>query len=242
MGDMGYDDELENSDDLNSDALNDEFDAATREFDLRAKEEQERISRVVENADKPIKWQNIKPMQASAAIKRSRQMVFLKALAEFGTLTQAAKVAKINPSTHRGWLDKDPWFREQFKDALQQYRDLVAEEIHNRAIHGVEVPIVGKVQTELGPEDRIIGTKTVKSDLLLMFHAKRVDPSYRDDHQPVQDDKPVESVSPLTRITITLDTMESRRVITVGPDKQALPPGDVTDITATDVTDTDTEE
>ena len=174
----------------------------------------------VENGNKPIKWHQPKPVHAGQAVKRTRQVIFLKALAEFGTLTQAAKVARVNAATHRKWLDADPWFREQFKEALQNYRDLVAEEIHNRAIHGVEVPIIGKVQTELGPEDAIIGHKTVKSDLLLMFHAKRVDPAYRDNHvQERTDDTPVETVSPLTRITITLDTMEQRRTIDITPGK-----------------------
>ncbi len=68
------------------------------------------------------------------------------------------------------------------------------------------------MQTALGVEDRVIGHKIVKSDLLLMFHAKRHIPEFRDKYEaPKEEEKKVETISPMTRITIRLDMIEGRK-------------------------------
>ena len=188
------------------------------------------------NGDKVIEWVSSKPQKVADSIKRSRQISFLNAYKVCGNITQAAKAAGINSATTLTWRDKDQWFLRRFAEAIQEYRDSLEQEIHNRAVTGVEVPIIGKIQTPMGPEDAIIGKKTVKSDLLMIFHAKRHIVEYRDRQDPYKDDsRPSETVSPLTRITASLDMMKarmqeqipvpSRAVIDVTPQK-ALPPAD----------------
>lgn len=217
---------------------------------------------IVENADERVNWRPLPPTKeeralakaekasiSAASIKRTRQIQFLRVFAEVGNPTQACKAIGINSSTRRAWVEKDPWFREQFKAASEEYADAVIAEVHNRAINGVEVPIIGKKQVQVGtrdngdpifaPEDVVIGVKTVKSDVLLMFHAKKVIPAYREDYVDQKDnEKPIESVSPMSRITIQLDVMGDRKKaeipsIFVQPQAQ-LPPGPVIDVEPTD--------
>lgn len=172
----------------------------------------DQLNSEIENASLPIKWVNSKPAKVGDAIKRTRQVKFLKAFATCGLINKACKMVGINYNTEHAWRSgKDPWYTEQFNIALQEYKELIEEEIHHRAIEGEEVAIIGKVQTEFGPEDRIIGHKRVKSDLLLMFQAKRHIPEFRDSHEAKKDvEKPTEAVSPIARISIRLDMISSR--------------------------------
>lgn len=162
------------------------------------------------DSEAPVTWIDPpKPISSRDAIKRARQIVFLKAFAETGNISQVCKAIGINYTTQREW-HKDSWYAKHFKDAYQQYQDRIELEVHNRAIVGEQVPIIGKVQTPFGPEDRIIGYKTVKSENLLMFQAKRHIPEYRDKYEP-KDEKPIDINSPMTRITVRLDMIAQRQ-------------------------------
>jgi hypothetical protein len=190
-------------------------------------------------SDKPVRWNGATPMQTKQAITRIRQQQFLKAFAQCGNITAACKAIKINASTQRNWHN-DPSYASQFKDAYQEYCDLIRGEIHNRAIVGEQVPIIGKKMTPFGPEDTILGYKTVKSDILLMFHAKPHMPEYRDNYkEQVQETRP-QSESPISRIMIRLDMIDSRqqvslpagngiRVIDIQADQRQLTEGDLVD-------------
>ncbi len=167
------------------------------------------------NSEKPIVWTPNPPaIKPGAALKRTRQIAFLKAFAECGTISRACRAIGINMATEQRWRN-EPWYGVQFKDALQQYRDLIETEVHNRAIVGEQVPIIGKVAGPFGMEDKIIGHKTVKSDLLLMFHGKRHIMEYRDKYEPPKEEKPQETGSPMARITIRLDMMSKRQQVEV---------------------------
>ena len=192
--------------------------------------EQDRdITAIIENTDKPILWKDAKIQRANAGAKRIRQVAFLKALAQCGMVSQACKAIGINTETERRWRQSaDKWYTAQFKDALQFYRDSIEQEVHNRAIVGEQVPIIGRIQTPLGPEDAIIGHKTVKSDLLLMFHAKRHIREYKDEPGKEKDEKPVEVVSPMARISIRLDMISERKQQSI---EGIVNSGDVIDIT-----------
>ncbi len=172
------------------------------------------------NSEVPIKWNGTQHIKVRDAIKRTRQMAFLKALAELGTISHACKAAGVNSNTERGWRDtNDPWYAEQFRDALQSFRDLVEREVHVRAVEGVDEPIIGRVSTPtpMGfmTEDKIIGYKKKKSDLLLIFHAKRHIPEYREKPPEVKDDKPTETGSPMARITVRLEMMSKRQQVEI---------------------------
>jgi hypothetical protein len=69
-------------------------------------------------------------------------------------------------------------FHEAVEIAKGLARDMVVAEIRRRAVEGVDRPLVfqgGKTGE----------TITEKSDLLLMFYAKQLDPSFRENYQPV---------------------------------------------------------
>ncbi len=91
--------------------------------------------------------------------------------------------------------------------------------MHVRAVDGIDEPIIGRVSTP-GPfgmttEDKIIGYKKKKSDLLLIFHAKRHIPEYRDKPPEVKDEKPTETGSPMARITVRLEMMSKRQQVEI---------------------------
>lgn len=52
---------------------------------------------------------------------------FVKAYARTGTLTAAAKLVGISPSTHRKWLADDPLYREAFEAAFDAITDALEE-------------------------------------------------------------------------------------------------------------------
>lgn len=181
---------------------------------------------LAENTDTAIEWTGGTDGVNSLAksIKRKRQLSFLRAFEACGNISQASKAIGVNAASVRNWREQDEWFRKQFADSLQGYHDSIEQEIHNRAIIGEEVAIIGKVQTPAGPEDAIIGHKRVKSDLLLMFHAKRHIREYRDKYEPdSENEKPSETVSPMTRVLVRIETMSTRQT-------ESLPPGPVIDI------------
>ena len=194
------------------------------------------IMDLVAGTDKSIQWTDgTDDIQAlSATLKRRRQINFLKAYMDCGTIRTACTSTGINPSSVRQWRENDEWFRKQYADAEQNYRDLIEQEVHDRAIIGEQVPIVGKVLTPAGREDQIIGYKTVKSDLLLMFHAKRHIREYRDKYAPdPEGDKPVRE-SPMVQINVLIDRIAEKATIALPPSNPAqLHPSDddVIDIT-----------
>ena len=168
------------------------------------------------NSPNPVQWMPNLPIKANAAIKRTRQMMFLEAFKECGTITKACKAAKINASTVRKWNDTpDQWWREQFKNALQAFRDSIQDDIHEWATKGTTEPIIGKVQTPLGAEDQIIGYKQSRNALITMFNAKRHIPEFREDYKSKEDEKPQQAESPMARITIRLDMMANRQKVSV---------------------------
>jgi len=172
-------------------------------------------------SEKPVKWTNPEMMKrATDATKRTRQVAFLKALSELGMVGPACKAVGINRATETRWRNSnDPWYAEQFRSALQEFRDIVEREVHVRAVDGIDEPIIGRVSTPtafgMQVEDKIIGYKKKKSDLLLIFHAKRHIPEYREKPPEVKEDKPTETGSPMARITVRLEMMSKRQQVEI---------------------------
>lgn len=194
------------------------------------------LAELMMDTSKPITWNPVTTpaVRSSNAIRRIRQVEFLKAFAEVGTVKRACEVAQINRRTHNNWLAIDGWYRQQFQDAVINYRDTIQDELHARALTGVEVPIIGKRPVEIGVkangdpviamQDEIIGHKTVKDPLLLMFLAKKVDPSYRDNAKSKEDDDtPKDTISPITRLQAKLDQMEQRKQVELREAASQLP-------------------
>jgi hypothetical protein len=137
------------------------------------------------------------PTRAKESDLRSKQVAFLTAVAELGTITRAALAAGVHRSMHYDWLN-DEAYTKAFNDAEEMFRDSVRTEAHRRAVEGWLEPVVyqGRIQfvEELDSRGRVKKGKDGKpiahmvavrkfSDRLLELHAKAKCPEYRDKHE-----------------------------------------------------------
>lgn len=125
---------------------------------------------------------------------------FLNFYAEFGMFYKAAAAAGVSGQCVYDHLKEDEEFAAEYEEAKGRFRDRVEEEITRRAMEGVDEYVTcGKglvyvesetefetVMTEDGPKQRpkMVPLKQRRfSDTLLMFHARRHIPEYRDKQQ-----------------------------------------------------------
>lgn len=103
---------------------------------------------------------------------------FLKAIAETGNITAAAKAAGINRDTFYQRRDTDKTFAAAVADALESATDALELEARRRAQHGTEKPVY--------QGGKRVGTVQEYSDTLLIFLLKAHRPEkYREkiDHR-----------------------------------------------------------
>lgn len=125
------------------------------------------------------------------------KMMFLASLSAHGLRNRACIVAGISDGTFRRALEKDPEFAEAVADALEQYRDLVAQAVFERGVRGWQEPVYQKGArvmepitddngiVQYGPDGRLLmmpASIRKYDSALLQMEAKRVDPAYRDKH------------------------------------------------------------
>ena len=115
------------------------------------------------------------PLQTKKA--RDKQEAFLEAYAVHGTITGAAQAIGATRRIHYNWLNEDPEYPEKFEAARESYKETLKNEIHRRAIHGQDKPVIYKGQIHDWYKEM--------SDNLLMFHAKAHMPEYKDSYQPI---------------------------------------------------------
>lgn len=90
-----------------------------------------------------------------------RRAAFLKALAETGNISAAARAAKASRSRAYQLKAADPGFAAEWADALETAIDALDAEARRRALDGVETPHFH--------QGRVAGTVRKYSDTLLMF-------------------------------------------------------------------------
>jgi hypothetical protein len=117
------------------------------------------------------------------------QRRFLEAYCRTGLVCESCRQAGISYQTHYRWLADDPEYRRHIEDAKRAVCVLVDDEIINRAVHGIEEPIVyqGEIQYKLDANgkrtDRPVTIRRY-SDTLLIFAAKALMPEkYRDNYK-----------------------------------------------------------
>lgn len=115
---------------------------------------------------------------SSADLQRwARQERYLEALSRSGSTGAAAAEAGIPVGTAQSWDFNDTHsFKRRRAVALESFMGRVEAEINRRAIEGIDKPVIY--------QGRITGTYKEYSDNLLMFRAKKLDPSYKDNYQP----------------------------------------------------------
>jgi hypothetical protein len=139
-----------------------------------AKEQQEAKVRdklnLDENTPVPKAWVTGGPKFDLDAMQR-----FCEEFSKHNLLTKAAKAADISPTTVRKYLKINPMFEEMVLEAKAIYRDKIVETVYERAVTGIEEPIIGGMG-----RDQVVAYKRVFSDRLLELEAKRVEHGYRD--------------------------------------------------------------
>lgn len=111
--------------------------------------------------------------KAPTEFTEERREVFYKLLAETGLLQHSAWQVGVHPKTeHRLRLSNEE-HAQRVEQAMEEYRASIEAEIYRRAIEGVDKPLYF--------QGRLTGD-TIKeySDHLLIVHAKRHIPEYRD--------------------------------------------------------------
>lgn len=98
---------------------------------------------------------------AKARIQQER---FLKHFARLGTITHASRQAKLDPTSHSGWMTTDPTYPERFEKAVQAANDELENEARRRAVIGVTKPILHKGE--------VVETVQEYSDTLLIVLMK----------------------------------------------------------------------
>jgi hypothetical protein len=112
-----------------------------------------------------------KPVELDTSSVKQRR--FLKAFAQHGNITAAARVAGCDRASHRYWLENDPDYLEKFRTADEEACDVLRAEIFRRAAVGIDKPVFYKGAR--------VATVKEYSDGLLMFLARaRMPNEFRD--------------------------------------------------------------
>lgn len=98
---------------------------------------------------------------AESAARTRKKRHFLKALAETGNVSEAARKARLDRSNAYQIRRLDQAFADAWDDALDMAVDILEAEARSRAVEGVEQPRFH--------QGRICGTVRKYSDSLLMF-------------------------------------------------------------------------
>ena len=109
-------------------------------------------------------------------LARKKRKVFLRVLAETGQVTEASRACGYTtPTTLQRFRRENEDFAEEWDDALQAAKHMLADEIWRRAKDGVLEPQFHKGE--------IVGYVPKYSDTLAMFILRKLDPSYRDNQR-----------------------------------------------------------
>jgi hypothetical protein len=127
----------------------------------------------------------------------AKQRAFLAAFALLGNPSAAARLSKVGRRSHYDWT-ADPAYAAAVSDAREEYCDSLRAEIRERALRGIAEPVIYQGQLQFEPvrckttgrvkrykdgSPRLSKVPLVvfkKSDVLLMFEAKKHMPEYRE--------------------------------------------------------------
>jgi len=127
---------------------------------------------------------NPKPKKSSKAITRTGRWkkIFLKAIAQGGSIMRACELAHIHYTTFRAHRE-DADFKHDFEIALEQYDDNLESELHRRGVEGWLEPVFGSGGKDVGTVQ--VGTIRKFSDACLIVRLKARMPAKYKDHAQV---------------------------------------------------------
>lgn len=97
-------------------------------------------------------------------IQHPKKRAMLAALAKTGNVTAAAKIARVDRTTHYVWEREDPDYQAAAAEAMEEATDLLEKEARRRAETGTLKPVFWKGEK--------VGTVREYSDTLLIFLLK----------------------------------------------------------------------
>ena len=106
-------------------------------------------------------------------ITHAKKAAFLAAFVELGTVTHAARAAKMDRHSHYDWLKADALYAAAFTDAQAAAIDSLEREAIRRATTGIDEPVFH--------QGKQVATVKKYSDVLLIFLLKGANPTkYRE--------------------------------------------------------------
>jgi len=102
-----------------------------------------------------------------------KHKAFLKAFAACGSITKAAKAAKMDRGDHYEWMKKDPAYAEAFAAAVEQAASMLEDEAVRRAHEGIFEPNVYQGQFTYPLKGFEINPETGKPDISKPIYGKK---------------------------------------------------------------------
>ncbi len=81
--------------------------------------------------------------------REERQQQFLEEVRRLGTLSAGARAAKVSRRTARSWIERDLELRQQYEEALAEFRDSLEERLMERIEAGNGVSLRFKMKGEM---------------------------------------------------------------------------------------------
>jgi len=103
------------------------------------------------------------------------KLIFLRAFAEHGRMTEAAFAANVTGACVNNHLKIDPDFLAAFQEAKAIYRDKFIKHAQNLMFDGVDEPILGGRF-----KDEVVAHKRVYPLNLIAMEMRRVEPEYKE--------------------------------------------------------------
>ena len=111
---------------------------------------------------------------------RAKQDAFLKVFERLGSVGATCAETGVSVHTYDQWLHADiQGFKTRRDQAAIIAMGVLEREILRRAVEGTDRDVYYKGQ--------VVGQERQYSDNLLMFRAKKLDPSYKDNYVPSED-------------------------------------------------------
>ena len=151
------------------------------------------------------------------------QETFLQYFSESASVGAACIASRVAVGTVDSWGSRDTHgFKKRKALAGELFLGRVEAEINRRAIEGVDHPVIH--------QGVITDTYKQYSDNLLMFRAKRLDPEYRDSHQPTVDLGAREALEAMTRAVVQFNATNLQVNINVESGSEEKPAASIMDM------------
>lgn len=112
-------------------------------------------------------------VSSKTILAKKKRKAFLRVLAQTGKVAEAARACGFqDTSSLQNFRRKDEDFAKEWDNALESAAHVLEEEAIDRAINGVLEPTYYKGE--------VVGYTPKKSDALMMFLLRKLNPAYRD--------------------------------------------------------------